>query len=231
MLRGYSFRPRAWGLVAGAIACALFIALGNWQSRRAGDKRELAAALERSMASPAIELPARADLVHQHVTARGRFLAERTVLLDNKVRRGRPGYEVVTPLRIGASSAHVLVDRGWVAAPPTREQLPEVRTPAGDVRVDGLALERIPHAFSAGASAGRVRQNLDVAAYGAETGLQLLPIVIEQHSELDDGLAREWPRADFGVQTHESYALQWYSFAALAVVLAVALSFRRVGPN
>jgi cytochrome oxidase assembly protein ShyY1 len=127
--------------------------------------------------------------------------------------------------------SQVLVNRGWVAAPATRDQLPDVRTPAGEVRVDGIVLERIPRAFSAGPSAGRVRQNLDVAEYGAETGLQFLPLVIEQRSDLDDGLVREWPRADFGVEKHESYALQWYSFAALAVVLAVALSFRRVAQN
>jgi surfeit locus 1 family protein len=214
------------------MACLAFVMLGNWQSRRGAEKRELAAALERSLASPAIELPAQTEnLVHKHVAARGHFLAERTVLLDNKLRRGRPGYEVVAPLRIGTSPWHVLVDRGWVAAPATREQLPEVRTPAGDVRVAGIALERIPHAFSAGPSSGRVRQNLDAAQYAAETGLQFLPIVIEQHSDLDDGLLREWPRADFGVEKHESYALQWYSFAALAVVLALALSFRRVAAD
>jgi surfeit locus 1 family protein len=233
MLRGYSFRPRGWALAAAAIACVVFVILGNWQSRRAVDKRELAAALDRASNSPPIELPAAgtADLVHQHVAARGHFLAERTVLLDNKLRRSRPGYEVVAPLRIGTSPWHVLVNRGWVAAPATRDQLPEVRTPAGEVRVGGIALERIPHAFSAGISAGRVRQNLDLAAYGTETGLQFLPIVIEQHSDLDDGLLREWPRADFGVERHEGYALQWYSFAALAVVLAIALSFRRVAQN
>jgi len=40
-------------------------------------------------------------------------------------------------------------------------------------------------------------------------------------------LLREWPRPDAGVDMHKSYALQWYSLAALAVVLFVALSFRR----
>ena len=42
-----------------------------------------------------------------------------------------------------------------------------------------------------------------------------------------ESLARDWPRPDLGVEKHESYALQWYSFAALSVALLVALSFRR----
>ena len=77
--------------------------------------------------------------------------------------------------------------------------------------------------------AGKVRQNLEIDAFAKETGLRLQPIVIEQHSPADDGLLREWPRPDAGVEKHESYALQWYSLAVLAVVLLVVLSIRRVG--
>jgi surfeit locus 1 family protein len=124
-----------------------------------------------------------------------------------------------------APSRYVLVNRGWVEC----ARLREVRTPAGEVAIEGRALERLPHALEAGNAAhGPIRQNLDVGAYAAETGLALEPTIIEQHSEDGDGLLREWPRPDLGVEKHEAYALQWYSFAALAVVLAVVLSFRRV---
>ena len=209
----------------------LFVSLGNWQSRRAAEKRELGIALDRAAQAAPIELPAgTVDLIHKHVAARGTFIAERTVLLDNKLRGGRPGYEVVTPLRI-SSESQVLVNRGWVAAPASRDTLPEVRTPAGEVRIDGIALARLAHALEPQASSGRVRQNLDIAAFGAETGLQLLPIVVEQHSDSGDGLVREWPRPDLGIETHEGYSLQWYSFAALAVVLGIVFSFRRVAQS
>jgi cytochrome oxidase assembly protein ShyY1 len=55
--------------------------------------------------------------------------------------------------------------------------------------------------------------------------------VIEQHSHADDGLLREWPRPDTGVEKHEAYALQWYALAGLAVVLFIVLSFRRVAKS
>ncbi len=51
--------------------------------------------------------------------------------------------------------------------------------------------------------------------------------MIEQHSALEDGLVRDWPPADAGVAMHESYALQWYSLAALSIVLLFGLNFRR----
>ena len=214
-----------------AAACAAFVLLGNWQTRRAEQKRALGAELERSLKSRPLELRPGVDarLIQQRVAATGRFVAERTVLLDNKLRQGRPGYEVITPLALAGSDAAVLVNRGWVAAAPTRQQLPELRTPPGEVKVDGIALERLPHALAAGASSGPVRQNLDIGAYATESGLKLLPIVIEQHSDTGDGLLRDWPRPDLGIEKHESYALQWYLFAGLAVILLVVLSFRRVG--
>ena len=75
-----------------------------------------------------------------------------------------------------------------------------------------------------------MRQNVDLGAFAADTGLALQPIVIEQRSAAADGLLREWPRPDSGIERHEGYALQWYSLAALAVILAFVLSFRR-DPN
>jgi surfeit locus 1 family protein len=205
MPAGYSFRPRLWALALAAAACAAGIALGNWQSRRADEKR--------------VSIP--------RVTVEGEFLPRYTIYLDNRTRRGKAGYEVVTPLRL-RSSSHVLVNRGWVEVGKTRDVLPEVNTPPGEVRIDGLELKRFPRILVLGSSTtGRLRQSLDIAAYAAGTGLKLEPRVIEQHSDTGDGLARDWPPHDAGVEKHEGYALQWYSLAALAVMLAIVLSFRK----
>ena len=185
------------------------------------------------MRAPAIEITSERinpkSLVLKRVAASGRFVDEHTVLLDNKLRHGRPGYEVVTPLRL--NGIHVLVNRGWTPAGRTREELPKVPAPGGVVRVEGLALAGLPQALAAGKPQGKVRQNVEVAAFAKETGLQLLPIVIQQGSPAGDALVREWPRPDAGVEKHRSYALQWYSLALLAVALLVVLSIRRVGAH
>lgn len=210
MTAGYSFRPRAWALAAAAAACGAGIALGAWQAGRASDKRAAAAAIER-------------------ISVRGEFLAQHTVLLDNKLRGGRAGYEVITPLRLSSGGRHVLVNRGWIAAGPTRDTLPQIKTPEGEVTVEGIRREQLPRVLELGAEPrGKVRQNLTVEDYAAETGLALLPFVIEQHSLAKDDLLREWPRPGVGAEKHEMYALQWYSLAALAVILVLVLSFQRI---
>jgi surfeit locus 1 family protein len=208
MPAGY-FRPRAWAYAAAALGCVLFVMLGAWQTRRAEEKRALGAHL-------------------QSVSVTGTFVPKFSVLLDNKLRHGKPGYEVVTPLRLTGSDLHVLVNRGWVQAPPTRDVLPEVRTPPGEVHIEGVAILRLPRLLTVEKNEqGKVRQSLELSAFGAETGLRLQPRLIEQHSSAADGLLREWTRPDAGIEKHESYALQWYSLAALAVALAMVFSFRK----
>lgn len=208
MTAGYSFRFRPWVLAAAAAGCAAGIALGNWQSGRAEEKRAAAAAV-------------------RTVSVRGTFDPRHTVLLDNKVRHRQPGYEVVTPLKVAGSDEHVLVVRGWIAAPASRDVLPEVRTPAGVTSIEGVSQARLPRLLVHGETHGKVRQTLEIDAFAAETGLRLQPRFIEQHSQADDGLLREWSRPDFGVEKHESYALQWYSLAVLAALLGIVFSFRK----
>jgi cytochrome oxidase assembly protein ShyY1 len=208
MLAGYSFRPRLWALALALAACAAGIALGNWQSRRADEKRALAAELE-----------------NKRVSLHGVFRPEHTVLLDNKIRNHRVGYEVVTPLRLD-DATYVLVDRGWF-----ERGAKEPAAPAGRVAVEGVALARLPHALRLGEEGkSRIRQNLDIADFARETGLGLHPFVVEQRLDTGDGLLRDWPRPDAGAEKNEAYSFQWYSLAALAVVLALVLSFRKDEP-
>ena len=198
-------------MLLAAIGCAACVALGNWQSGRAGEKRALVTTLV-------------------NLTLRGALLPKYTVLLDNKVYRGRPGYHVVQPLRLSGGT-HVLVNRGWAAAGASREQLPEVRTPAGEITLTGVRLERFARAYEPAAvnPEGKVWQNVAIEQFADWSGLALEPWVFEQHSALDDGLVRDWPRPDLGIEKHEMYALQWYSLAALSLALLLVLNFKRDG--
>lgn len=231
LFRGRVFRPSFLGFVLALAACLLAVALGNWQMRRAEGKLQAGAQREAAMHAP--PLPLRADVdprqyLGTKVRARGRFDAGQTYFLDNRLRDGRPGYEVLTPLRLGDGRWSVPVLRGWIPV-GVRDSAPSVRTPEGEVVIEGLALGRLSHALEPPGyvAQGRVRQNMTLEEFAGATGLRTLPIVIEQHSETRDGLQRNWPRPDLGADKHSAYALQWYALASLAVVLFFVLSFSR----
>jgi surfeit locus 1 family protein len=216
--------------VAGVVATGY---LGSWQLDRAAYKLELQRRLERAEADPALHLPAAPvrgeDVAYHRVEASGEFRPELTVFLDNKVRDGAVGYEVVTPVRLARSDLHVLVNRGWVKAPATRSELPQVGTPQGPIRVEGIALPPPTRylELSDRTVAGRVWQNLNLERYGRTYRVALQPIVIQQRNELGDGLLRVWRRPDTGVDTHRAYALQWFAMSGAIAVVYLVLNVRR----
>ena len=229
---GRTFRPGWIASLAAAAFIALTITLGNWQTRRAEEKLAVGRILDDAARGPVLQVTSeRADEAgfdRRRVAARGTFLARGTFFLDNKVMRGAAGYQVLTPLQPEKGGTAVLVNRGWIAG-GDRSKMPEVPTPVGVLAIEGLAvvpgkrfLELAPEA-----GAGSLRENLVLSREETRLGLPLQPFVIEQTTETRDGLVRVWERPDTGVERHRSYALQWYSFAALAAVLYVVLGFKR----
>jgi surfeit locus 1 family protein len=225
---------RRWVVLVAAVAgVALATSLGRWQLQRAAQKQALQAALDSRGELPALaarELaatPRDAEAQHfRRVSLRGRWVADRSVFLDNRQMNGRPGFFVLTPLQLDGRAEAVLVQRGWVARDfVERTRLPAVTTPAGTVELQGLVAPppaRL-YEFDAGAS-GLIRQNLDLGAFARETGLALLPMSVWQSDSpatAGDGLQREWARAAVDVHKHQGYAFQWFALAALMTGLYV----------
>ena len=220
-------------LLATLAALIVTARLGLWQLDRAAQKESLQASLDererlppldsRELASTAAELPRQID---RQVRLRGRWVAGATVYLDNRQMNGRPGFFVVTPLRLepGAGDA-VLVQRGWVARDPVeRTRLPALAMPEGSVDVIGRVAGWPGRLFDFGAGAsGPIRQNLDPDGYARESGLRLRPLsLIQLEAPSDatalsraDGLLREWPRPAVDVHKHYGYAVQWFALGAL----------------
>jgi len=92
----------------------------------------------------------------------------------------------------------------------------------------GLAVPRAPRAYETGSAqpGDRVRQNIDLAAFEAESGLPLQPFFIEQRGVSDEGLIQDWPARDALLDKHRVYAGQWYALAALSIIIFFVLSFR-----
>jgi surfeit locus 1 family protein len=233
------FRPGALPTLAMLVAVAVCAAAGRWQQGRMHDKEALREQMDAALRLAPVALaglPGPADwttLRYRQVVAGGAYRAQAQILIDNRVHDGRAGYHVVTPLELPDGRA-VLVNRGWVAQGASRTALPDVPAPAGTVTVQGRIV--VPSAgyleLKTEAAAGAVWQNLDPARFAAATGIAVLPVVIEQTAAPapDDGLVRDWPAPDFGIDKHRIYMVQWYSFATLAIVLWVVLNLRRSPP-
>jgi len=209
-------RDLALGVVALSIA-ALCVRLGVWQLHRLGERRERNAAIAAARALPPVELPVRhltpEILRERRTVARGAYDYDHERVWAGRTYEGVPGVALLTPLRLSDGSA-VFVDRGWVPSPDGMH-VDHRRFREGDsAAVAGLALP-LPRGRG-DADPDRLRDSLPYA---------VLPIVIRLDGAAvphPAGLAR-WPTPALDNGPHLSYAIQWFSFAAIAVVGTVLL--------
>ena len=227
-------RSRRFWLVTLAAAAGLLLtlALGAWQVSRGSEKLALQAAIEQRKAMSPIDeqaLPAMApqDPLHRPVLLRGTWVGQHTVFLDNRQMQGKPGFFVVTPLKLEGSDSAVLVERGWVQRNfAQRDKLPAIETPPGVVQVRGRMAPPPGKLYEfSGAASGPIRQNVDLARFRAETGLALLDLVVQQTGGPSQGLLRDWPEAASGFEKNYGYAFQWWALSALIAILYVWFQF------
>ncbi len=225
---------RFWLVSLAAVAgIAATLALGAWQLGRAQEKLALQASIDTRKALPPVGNQALlgagrlADVMHRTVVLRGTWLAQHTVFLDNRQMHGKSGFYVVTPLRMEDSGWAVLVERGWVQRNfVDREKLPPIQTPPGVIELRGRMAPPPAKLYEfAGTPTGRIRQNLDLAQWRAETGLALLDVAVQQTGEPSDGLLRDWPEAASGAEKNYGYAFQWWALSGLIAILYVWFQF------
>ncbi|MBV6274029.1 SURF1 family protein [Alcaligenaceae bacterium CGII-47] len=225
------------------IICA---SAGSWQLRRAAQRTALMHAIEAGRQAPPIKLSAQiTDGPDWHTAqVRGTWLDRFTVHLDNRNLNGHPGLWIATPLQLHDDPTRaVLVLRGWVARPLGTAQLPDLRLPDGPVTIQGTLLHHVPRIFELGSLTGNQAgtlparlplpdgapprvQNLPLAELASATGLSLLPIILEQAPVPNSPLIQEWPGPSLNADQNYGYALQWFSFATIALIAALVTVWR-----
>ena len=221
--------------LAAAAVCAR---LGVWQLSRLAERRARNAAVARRFTAPPAryaDLPA--DTAERHfrrVTVAGRPDYAREFVLANRTRDGSPGVHIVTPVRVAAGAGGpggdtlLLVNRGWVYS-PNGTNVDLARWREGDsIAVAGyveLPSRRPGVARLGGRARGyRAYRFLDPVLAAGDAGVPVSRdyVVAEPgpgedpaQPPLDRPVRVPPPALDEG--PHQSYAVQWFCFAAVAL--------------
>ena len=204
-MRG-AFRP---GLLPTLVVLGLLpvlLWLGTWQLQRADEKRALLASYEaRRGAEPVSpgQLEGLRDPAYVRVRLHGRFDERHTLLLDNRLRNGQAGVEVLQPFYDQASG--VLLLDAWTYLPPP----------------GGLHLADAP----AGGWPRLVTQ-LDIPALWQAFGRAGLPWEIRLEPG-DASFDTDWPLVSMPPERHTGYAVQWFALATALLALYLYLGVRR----
>jgi surfeit locus 1 family protein len=235
--KNHRFSPRWYFVVATIVLCALFVQLGCWQLRRAALKEHLQQVFAARLHLAPIslnQLPRNSDILYYPVTATGHYDNAHTVLLDNKIYAHRVGYEVLTPLVEKNHQPAVLVNRGWIPAPVDRRVLPVIPAVMGEHTIVGNVYLILGKPFTLG---DRVEPNdgwprrvqaLDISLLQNILKQPLYPFVVLLSPEAQAGFVRDWqPVQSMPPSRHIGYAVQWFAFAAVLLIIFFVLNLRK----
>ncbi|KKB76764.1 hypothetical protein VW35_17515 [Devosia soli] len=212
--------------------------LGNWQMSRLAEKEALIAAVDSRIDAAPIPVPAPStwdslkveDLVYQPVELTGTYRYTQTTtvftsLADPKGPLGGPGYWVMTPFEL-VGGGTVFINRGFVP-----QQYQEVAA-VGDLHGDDPGPVTITGLFRAPESAGMMTPEADMSnriewvrdpkRLAAMVDPSLAPIA-PFFIDLPAGAAGDLPQSGETTvsfpNNHFGYALTWYGFAIIAIVM------------
>ena len=215
-------------VVIAVLVAGTCVNLGLWQLRRLDERRALnGKILDRRSAMPVsidgVQSNAAAE-PYRSATARGTYDVEHEVLVYGRSLDGEAGQHVVTPLLLPDGGA-ILVVRGWVPfamqAAPVREAAP----PSTEVTVHGAFVPDEGDGSDAPDADGIVR-DLDVRGIASSLPYDVFPLPLQlavQTPPQPGSLPVPVRLPALSEGPHLSYAIQWFSFAVIALVGAAIL--------
>jgi surfeit locus 1 family protein len=230
----YRFTWPHWMMcVLASVGISVFVGLGMWQLHRADEKKQLLAqeAIEAARAPELWLGDAHEVLPFKRVKFSGKFLPN-LFLLDNQYHQHQMGYHAISPVLMSTGQV-VLVDRGWVPAGATRQDLPVISIPKNMLDLSGVMYLPSGKTWVLGAGIERQEKNqvviesLDFNLIGQFLHKSVYPFIIRLDKASPAGYVRDWVTVVMPPVRHLGYAFQWFALAFVVCVVFVGLNSRK----
>jgi surfeit locus 1 family protein len=163
------------------------------------------------------------------VTVAGRFRYDLEQVQAGRASEGSPGVHLITPLQREGTDTLVIVTRGWVYSPDASSADLNRWREADSVSLTGYLVPILPEGLPAPADPGAPMRSLNLQALRTRLGVPIAPVQIVMTSDSlarADSVPKRLPPPTVDAGPHRSYAVQWFSFALIAIV-GGGLLFRR----
>jgi len=224
------------------------ICLGIWQLDRSAEKTLLLNTMNQRFTSLPVQLkPNENMLPFKHYALQGRFLGK-DYLLDNKIKDGQVGYEVLSPFYLSSEKnkgSFVLVNRGWIKAAKYREILPEVNSPSGPVKVSGYFHETDGKVPVLNETKQDISWPLRIQRTSWKQVNQQLNGTLRFNNEFRLSNSHElpdnsnsqiqyqlgWQKTSILPEKHTAYAFQWFALATALLILSLSATYKLRNEN
>ncbi|MDX2346341.1 MAG: SURF1 family protein [Legionella sp.] len=230
----YRFTWPHWGMcLLALIGMSLFLSLGAWQLHRANEKKLiLAHEAALSVRAPELWLGDMSEaLPFKKVLFAGKFLPQ-VLFLDNQYHAHQIGYHVISPVLMPTGKV-VLVDRGWVPAGQSRQNLPDIKIPDKILDLSGVMYMPSGKTWVLGSGVESKQNNqmvieaLDFDLIGQFLHKSVYPFIIRLDKNSPAGYIRDWVTVVMPPSRHLGYAFQWFALAFVVFVVFFALNSKK----
>jgi surfeit locus 1 family protein len=223
-----NLRRRDWILIILlAISSLICVRLGFWQLERLQQRMDRNTSITDQL-NASVEPFSLAELDYQRVTLEGNYLHEHEILLQNRSLDEVTGFHVITPLQIDDGSV-IPIDRGWIPYETGAAFALDSFQMTESVRIEGVLLPSQPQPRwrflsdpipEPGDPPLKTWRLIDIK------GIQRQMPFLLHHQFISlihiEPIREPQPEPDFQPDLsngpHLSYAIQWFSFAAIAII-------------
>ena len=196
------------------------LSLGFWQIYRLNWKLELIEQIENSLKNDPVELSNIEKKNYLRIKTSGDIDFDKQIYLYNLNDAGKPGFEVINPIKIG--DENYLVNRGWI--PFEKKDLPEINLVDQNQIVGTLMLQTKPSSF-------KPENDIEKNYWFTLNREDILKFTGRNFSEYVIYLNGDYKIPKPRVITakisnnHKKYAITWFSMAIS--ILLIYLYFRK----
>lgn len=216
------------------LAIAVLVKLGFWQLDRAEQKRKLFSDYEQQQSKGDATALSQLSTISpesarfRFVEMSGEFVKQPVFFLDNKMNNGIVGYQVIALFHADASpDNYIPVNMGWLPAPMSRQELPEINIAGGRHSLTGYLYfpsdnKFISNTYEAEFTDNRIRiQEFQPEAVAEQLNMPLTDYTFLLKSPEPLGWQRNWEPQVMSPEKHQGYAVQWFSLAVACLVIFV----------
>ena len=227
----FEWQPNSKILLFSALFLPLLLILGYWQLLRADEKQSIVNQYQTNRQQASLTDPQMLDngqdYQYRQAAIQGEADNERVIILDNRVKYGRPGYEVLQAVTISGSGKKLLINRGWVPADLDRSILPVVPSLIGDIQLSGYLYRTLKGGYRLDDGVRNLVQGPSrvgwITVERAEQlfGESFYPYQLRLDGDSVGALETGWPTVSIYPEKHTAYAVQWFAMAVTLFILTL----------
>lgn len=228
---GFRWQPNAKLLVFSLLMMPLLLSLGLWQLERGEEKQQIVDHHKYNQQLPPIMSPNQLTTGEDHqyrlAWIRGTVDNQRTIILDNKVKNGRPGYEILQPVSVTGLTEKLLINRGWVEASLDRDILPLIPPVDDNVQLRGYLYQALKGGYRLDDGIRQVQQWPSrvgwITLQRAQElyGESFLPYQLRLDQDSPGALETGWTTVAIEPEKHVGYAVQWFAMAITLLIMTI----------